>query len=77
MNYRKIHFAVLFLVLMFSAALPLAAGGSQEKAVQAVSETRYYQDSYNRSVEIPTKLNRIISLGPNMTEIIFSLDRLL
>jgi iron complex transport system substrate-binding protein len=58
--------------MLAGAVCLLTAAGSPETAV---TETIYYQDSYGRSVEIPQEIERVISIGPNVTEIIYALDQ--
>lgn len=60
------------LCMLAGAVCLLTAAGSPETAV---TETIYYQDSYGRSVEIPQEIERVISIGPNVTEIIYALDQ--
>jgi iron complex transport system substrate-binding protein len=69
---RSVFMRRFTIILFLFAASLLTAAGSPETAV---TETIYYQDSYGRSVQIPQKIDRVISIGPNITEIIYALDQ--
>jgi iron complex transport system substrate-binding protein len=63
---------IITAILLVVGSTFLFAGANAEAPV---SETRYYLDSYQRSVRIPVEPERIISIGPNMTEIIYALGK--
>ncbi len=64
-------------IILLSTGLRLYAGGIQEAENPEESSTtiRVMTDSYQRRVEFPRNPGRLVSLGPNMTEIIFALGR--
>ncbi len=65
---------VWFLMLLIVAMVPLAAQGAREVSVPAQEEPfAFVTDSYGREVVIPRQPQRIISLGPNITEMVFAL----
>ena len=73
MNYVK---RTLLLLLVLAAAAPLAAQGAGEPHAETAEEpVAVFTDSYDREVIIPQKPERIVSLGPNITEILFALGR--
>ncbi|MBL7005775.1 MAG: ABC transporter substrate-binding protein [Spirochaetia bacterium] len=75
-NRNLIVIVLSLLFLMVQTSLFSAAAG--EKVIQpANTEGNFleFTDSYGREVTIPSKPGTIISLGPNVTEIIFSLER--
>jgi len=72
MNTKRFT-AILFLLL--TLVLPLTAQGITEVTPVSSDVSRIYVDSYDRAVEIPENVNRVVSLGPNITEIIFALGK--
>lgn len=63
-------------VLLLIASLSiLSAAGTAEKTSIPVGNGPVYTDSYQRIVHIPEDVDSVISLGPNITEMIFSLDK--
>ncbi|MGD1823084.1 MAG: ABC transporter substrate-binding protein [Pleomorphochaeta sp.] len=64
-------FLSILLVLVISISLSFSAGTKENVEI---SNSISIIDSYNREVEIPYNPSRIISLGPNITEIISELN---
>ena len=62
---------LLFLIILLSISSVFSAGTKEDFNPSTSIE---FIDSYNRHVEIPINPSRIISLGPNITEIISALD---
>lgn len=62
---------IVFLLTFFSLTSVFSAGTKENITTNSSFE---FIDSYNRSVEIKTNPQRIISLGPNITEIISELS---
>ncbi len=62
--------AIIFL-LLFSAPLPAKTRTAQSTAQPAASQ--WFTDEIGRRVEIPAEVKRIVSLAPNLTEIVFAL----
>lgn len=66
-KYRKRHIAIL------AAFLILLAGCSKQTASKPpYVPTREVTDDLGRTIKIPVKINRAISLAPNLTENIFA-----
>jgi iron complex transport system substrate-binding protein len=65
------------LFLIFLAALPLAAQTQSVRgayvAQQATPVSRSFTDEIGRRVEVPATVKRVVSLAPNLTEIVFAL----
>jgi iron complex transport system substrate-binding protein len=59
---------------MFMAASCSAPRSSQETEKTAQISTREFTDDLGRKVMLPQSINRAISLAPNLTEIVFSVD---
>ena len=75
MKNRRLIIIVLSVIFLMSATLLFSAAAG-ESAVQTENTDEYFlefTDSYGRNVVIPSKPQTIVSLGPNVTEIIFSL----
>jgi iron complex transport system substrate-binding protein len=62
---------IIFLLTVFSLSSLFSAGAKEEINY---SQSVEFVDSYNRNVQISKNPKRIISLGPNITEIIGELD---
>jgi len=70
-NRAHANVATAILVLL---ALPCcAAWARQFNSEQPHSATRELTDEIGRRVQVPQQVNRIISLAPNLTEIVFAL----
>lgn len=63
---------IVFLFLVSFSLFPIYSEGTKEH--QVINSNISIIDSYNREVEIPNNPQRIISLGPNITEIISTLN---
>lgn len=71
-KFSQIFRVSLFVaVLLFAAGLPLLAEGVQEDP----SNTLSFTDSYGRDLEITDDVQRVVSVGPNITEIVFALGK--
>jgi iron complex transport system substrate-binding protein len=62
---------IIILLLSFISLTSLFSEGTKEIAI---SNTIEFTDSYNRTVQISKNPQRIVSLGPNITEIVSELD---
>ena len=62
----------IILLLSLLSFFPLFSEGVKEENIS--SDTYEFIDSYNRSVQVVKNPQRIISLGPNISEIISALD---
>lgn len=74
-NQRKIYFVILLFICLFS----LTACRSGNQPANAEVKMRDNADDLGRHLKIPEKVERIISLAPNLTENIFAVgagDRL-
>lgn len=75
-NFYKNHIALICLLLL--AASGLFSGCKLENAEKQTPndapETRELTDDLGRRVKIPAKIERAVSLAPNLTEIIFAVD---
>ena len=67
-NSWKIHFAALFFVCIFS----LSACKSNQTTTQNEIKMRDIADDLGRKIKIPEKVERVVSLAPNLTENIFA-----
>lgn len=72
----------IFLILItLAVALPLFAGGTQESSPSSVPPTGRspfpltVTDARDKTITLKTEPVRIVSLGPNMTELIYALGR--
>lgn len=63
---------ILFLVVQGS--LPASMAASQAGPSANESATRPFTDDAGRRVNVPRKVDRIVSLAPNLTEILFALS---
>lgn len=62
---------ILFLIIIFNVFTLFAAGVKEQSSLVKLYE---FTDSYNRSVQVVENPQRIISLGPNVTEIVSELN---
>lgn len=63
--------SILFLIIIFNVFTLFAAGVKEQPSLVKLYE---FTDSYNRSVQVVENPQRIISLGPNVTEIVSELN---
>jgi len=74
---KKINLALLIALALFIN--PLSASGIKESPKKALTENQVildgktYVDSFGREIKIDNEINSVISLGPNITEIIAEL----
>jgi iron complex transport system substrate-binding protein len=71
-HFLAIAFLACFVFTLVGADVRAAQGGSEQGAPR-VSTARTYVDEIGRTVQIPQVVNRIVSLAPNLTEIVFTL----
>jgi len=69
-NYSKVS---TFICLLLCAFLFTSCKSETPKA-QINTLTREITDDLNRRVKIPEKINRAVSLAPNLTEIVFAVE---
>ena len=76
LSNQRLYNAFLIFMLLCTA---LSAAGTREEPAQEVTATEAYPltltDSFKRVVSIPSPPERIISLGPNITETLFALEQ--
>ena len=65
--------AALIVFLFLSADVRAAQARSDRGGAPQVSEARPYIDEIGRRVQIPQEVDRVVSLAPNLTEIVFAL----
>jgi iron complex transport system substrate-binding protein len=61
----------LLLVTIFSIGLSLSCSGRRDRSAASSFETREVIDEAGRRVRLPLKIERIVSLAPNLTEIVY------
>ena len=54
------------------AVLLIAASCSRPPVIQAPGPTRSFVDEAGRKINVPEKVRRVVSLAPNLTEIVFA-----
>lgn len=78
LSQKPLHIALLLSLLVLIAPTPLGAAGEVETPGFVVEEQGPYPlqiiDSFDREVRIPSAPQRVISLGPNVTETIYALN---
>lgn len=78
MKKYKLTLIVVFLILFFSP-MNLFSAGLKENPKETllnneiIKDKNVFIDSYNREISLPIEVNSVISLGPNLTEIIATL----
>lgn len=72
----KFFTRICVLALIFST-MSIAASPHKEDtpAIPDASQQRLFTDSYGRTLSVPARPSRIVSLGPNITEAIYTLGR--
>lgn len=71
-NYRKNHIALFYLLL--TGSLFLFGCKTETANNQTSGAFREITDDLGRRVKIPAKVERAVSLAPNLTEIIFAVE---
>ena len=67
-------YAGIALALLYFCCAPVSAQASTAQAAPAkVPATRAFTDELGRRVNVPLEANRIVSLAPNLTEIVYAL----
>jgi iron complex transport system substrate-binding protein len=61
-------------LLVWGGPVPAKAGVAQGEPAVNGSATRAFTDEIGRRVNVPAQVNRIVSLAPNLTEIVFALN---
>ncbi len=70
---------VLFAICFFAAFLAACTGTAERSSTPEPAATRQIVDDLGRSVKVPAKITRAVSLAPNLTENVFAVgagDRL-
>ncbi|NQT60157.1 MAG: ABC transporter substrate-binding protein [Bacteroidetes bacterium] len=77
MKSRSLIVIVLSVLFLTAAASLFSAAAGEKISQQSNTEENFleFTDSYGRDVVITSKPKTIVSLGPNVTEIIFSLGK--
>ena len=70
----SVGIAALCVLLSSGAALARASDAQGETSANP-STTRVFTDETGRRVTVPAQVNRIVSLAPNLTEIVFALKQ--
>ncbi|MBZ5662357.1 MAG: ABC transporter substrate-binding protein [Acidobacteriia bacterium] len=66
---------VMVCVLISGGFVPARASEAQGEPLSTRSDTRAFTDETGRRVNVPPQVNRIVSLAPNLTEIVFALKQ--
>jgi len=73
MQVRSFEFKrFAFLALMFVSLAGVSCSPSPNSDQNTASETRIFKDALERDVAIPQEVRRVVSLAPNLTEIIYA-----
>ena len=70
-------FTIIISVLLIISSATIAASPQSEAldTTAGISQQHLFTDSYGRTLSVPVRPMRIVSLGPNITEAIYALGR--
>jgi iron complex transport system substrate-binding protein len=71
-NFQLLRASFALILLAVLLTIPACSGRNPSRNLETTSATRQVLDEAGRQVTVPVKIERIVSLAPNLTEIVYA-----